>query len=49
MHYSIYIKKVIKNNVISKIIEEAQRWVNTEYASKQLHDHLEKIKQIEKD
>ena len=47
MHYSIYIKKVIKNDVISKIIEEATRWVNTDYASKQLQDHLDKIRQIE--
>ena len=45
MHYSIYIRKVIKNNVIKRIIEEATRWVRTEYASEKLQEHLEKIKQ----
>ena len=49
MHYNIYIKKVIKNNVIEKIIEEASRWVNTEHASEKLREHLDKIKQIEND
>ena len=49
MHYTIYIRKVIKNNTIRKIIDEASRWVNTDYASKQLAEHLEKIKQIEQD
>ena len=49
MHYTIYIKKVIKNTTIRKIIEEASRWVDTEYASKSLAEHLEKIKQIEHD
>ena len=44
MHYNIYIKKVIKNNVIEKIIEEASRWVNTEHASEKLREHLDKIK-----
>ena len=48
-HYQIYIRKVIKNNVIQKIIEEASRWVGTTNASKQLAEHLEKIKQIEQD
>ena len=33
-HYQIYIRKVIKNNVIQKIIEEASRWVGTTNASK---------------
>ena len=36
LHYDIYIRKVIKNTVISRIIDEASRWVNTDYASKQL-------------
>ena len=48
-HYQIYIRKVIKNNVIQKIIEEASRWVETNHASKVLAEHLEKIKQIEQD
>lgn len=44
MHYTIYIKKVIKNSVLRTIIDEASRWVNTEYASKQLAEHLDKIR-----
>ena len=47
MHYSIYIKTVIKNATIQAIIKEATRWNNTPHASKVLREHLEKIKQIE--
>lgn len=46
-HYSIYIKKVIKNQVIQKIIEEATKWVGTPNGSKVLAEHLDKIRQIE--
>lgn len=49
MHYSIYIKIVIKNKTIMAIIKEAQRWNNTPHASKALKEHLDKIKQIEND
>lgn len=49
MHYTIYIKKVIKNTVIHSIIQEASRCVDTDNASPHLKEHLEKIKQIEKD
>ena len=44
MHYSIYIKTVIKNATIQAIIKEATRWNNTPHASKVLREHLEKIK-----
>ena len=49
MHYSIYIRTVIKNKTITAIIKEAQRWNNTPHASKPLKEHLDKIKQIEND
>ena len=49
MHYSIYIRTVIKNKTITAIIKEAQRWNTTPHASKMLKEHLEKIKQIESD
>ena len=49
IHYSIYIKKVIRNQVIQKIIEEASKWVGTPSGSKALPEHLDKIKQIEQD
>ena len=49
MHYSIYIKIVIRNKTIMAIIKEAQRWNNTPHASKALKEHLDKIKQIEND
>ena len=48
-HYSTYIRKVIKFNVIQKIIEEAQKWVHSEGASEHLESYLEKIKEIEKE
>ena len=47
-HYSTYIRKVIKFNVIQKITEEASKWVNTAGASENLEGYLEKIKEIEK-
>jgi len=49
MHYSIYIKTVIKNPSIQMIIKEASRWIGNAGASEQLHSFLEKIKEIEKD
>ena len=48
-HYSTYILKVIKHNVIKKIIGEASKWVNTPGASDSLKSFLEKIKEIERD
>ena len=48
-HYSTYIRKVIKFNVIQKITEEASKWVNTAWASENLEGYLEKIKEIEKE
>jgi len=48
-HYSTYIRKVIKFNVIQKIIDEAQRWVHTQGASEHLESYLEKIREIEKE
>ena len=39
---------MIKFNVIQKIIEEAQKWVN-QGQSENLEIYLEKIKEIEKD
>lgn len=48
-HYSTYIRKVIKFNVIQKITEEASKWVNTAGASENLEGYLEKIKEIEKE
>lgn len=48
-HYSTYIRKVIKFNVIQKITEEASKWVNTAGASENLEIYLEKIKEIEKE
>jgi len=47
MHYTIYVKTVIKNPTISAIINEAKRWNGTPNASKHLREHLEKIAQIE--
>jgi len=44
MHYSIYIRIVIKNKTIMAIINEAKRWNNTPHASKALKEHLDKIK-----
>jgi hypothetical protein len=49
MHYSIYIKIVIKNASIQTIIKEASRWVNTPGVSEHLQSYLDKIKEIEKD
>lgn len=48
-HYSTYISKVIKHNVINKIIQEATKWVNNSGASDQLESFLLKIKEIEKE
>ncbi len=48
-HYSVYIRKVIKFNVIQKICEEAQKWVGTDKASENLEGYLEKIREIEKE
>ena len=36
VHYSTYIKKVIKDDYIQKIIEEAKKWANTSNASENL-------------
>lgn len=47
MHYSIYIRTVIRNKTITAIIKEAQQWNGTAHASKMLKEHLDKIKQIE--
>jgi hypothetical protein len=44
MHYSIYINTVIKNATIMAIIKEAMKWNNTPHASKNLKEHLDKIK-----
>jgi hypothetical protein len=44
MHYTVYIRTVIKNKTIMAIIKEAQRWNNTPHASKMLKEHLDKIK-----
>ena len=49
MHYSIYIRIVIKNKTIMAIINEAKRWNGTPDSSKALKEHLDKIKQIETD
>ena len=49
MHYTIYVKTVIKNRIIQAIINEAKRWSGTPAASKHLHEHLVKIAQIESD
>jgi hypothetical protein len=49
MHYSIYIKTVIKNPSIQQIIKEASKWIGNPGASESLHSFLEKIKEIEKD
>lgn len=48
-HYQTYIQKVIKFNVIQKIIEEATKWVGTSDASEHLESYLEKIRDIEKE
>lgn len=48
-HYQTYIRKVIKFNVIQKIIEEATKWVGTPGASEHLESYLDKIKEIEKE
>ena len=47
-HYHTYIRKVIKFNVIQKIIEEASKWVK-KGQSENLEVYLDKIKEIEKD
>lgn len=47
-HYHTYIRKVIKFNVIQKIIEEASKWVK-KGQSENLEIYLDKIKEIEKD
>lgn len=44
MHYSIYIRIVIKNKTIMAIINEAKRWNGTPDSSKALKEHLDKIK-----
>ena len=49
MHYTIYVKTVIKNKTITAIIDEAKRWNGTSQASKLLADHIDKIQQIEKE
>jgi len=49
VHYSTYIKKVIKDEYIQKIIDEASKWVGTQNASEHLDSYLEKIKEIEKE
>ena len=48
-HYSIYIRKVIKQTFKVKIIEEASKWVGTDKAGDNLEAFLEKIKEIERD
>ena len=48
-HYNIYLRKVIKSNIIQKIIEEAQKWVHTPNASENLEEYLDKIREIERD
>jgi hypothetical protein len=47
-HYSAYINKVIKFNVVQKLMEEASKYVKTPKASENLSTYLEKIKEIEK-
>jgi len=47
MHYTIYVKTVIKNRIISAIINEAKRWNGTQQATKHLREHLDKIALIE--
>ena len=47
MHYNIYVNTVIKNKIITAIINEAKRWNGTSNASKHLKEHLDKIQQIE--
>ena len=49
MHYSIYIKVVIKNASIQTIIKEATKWVGQPGISEHLQSYLDKIKEIEKD
>jgi len=46
MHYSTYIRVVIKNEEIKAIIEEAQRWKDHKDFAPQLEQHLLKIDQI---
>lgn len=48
-HYKTYIKKVIKFDIIQKIIEEASRWLHTPGASEHLESYLDKIKEIERE
>lgn len=48
-HYSTYIRKVIKFNVIQKVIEEAAKWQGTQSASEHLDAYLEKIREIERE
>ena len=53
MHYTVYIKTVIKNNTITAIINEAKRWQERQEGTAQkstpLKEHLDKIQQIETD
>lgn len=45
-HFKNYKKIVINNRTLKLIIEEATRWKESEFASDQLSDNLEKINLI---
>lgn len=48
-HYRTYIRKVVKFDIVQKIIDEATQWVGTEQASQHLDAYLQKIRVVERD